>query len=236
MDGLNGVGALTYGLMYESHAWQPVTFAGQPADGDTITINGAVYTFKNILTTGTQVQIGVNLASTMTNFTAAVNASAEADPSGQYTAAGLIPNVDVWAYLFSATVVRLFANVAGTAGNAITLAKSGANITIGGATLAGADNTRTIGGDVTFTNTTYGATILVPISGSGPQVGDLIKVMGTGVRFCNFREETTRNGYYPYQLWPAGFPYTAPGDVERNNVAPSEIHDFLGPQKFFIQA
>jgi hypothetical protein len=235
LDGLNGAGVLTYGFVFESHAYQPITFAGQPTSGDTITINGAVYTFVNVLTTGTQVQIGSTLAQTMTNFVAAVNASAEADPSGQYTAAGLIPNADAWASVFSATVVRIFANAIGTAGNAITLAKSGANITVGGATLAGADDARTIGGDVTFSNSTYTATILVPISGSGPKVGDLIKVMGTGVRFSNFREETDRKGYYQYQTWPS-LPISAPGDVTRDNTTDSSLSDFLGPQKVFIQA
>jgi hypothetical protein len=46
-----------------------LTLSGQPADGDTATINGIVYTFKTALTpTAGQVLIGANTAATAANL------------------------------------------------------------------------------------------------------------------------------------------------------------------------
>src|SRR5258707_7863393 len=50
-----------------------ITLNGQPSDGDTVTVNGTVYTFKTVLTpTAGQVLIGANTAATAANLFAAM--------------------------------------------------------------------------------------------------------------------------------------------------------------------
>lgn len=112
-------------------AWDPngtltnasgtVTFNGQPAANDTVTINGTAITFVAGAASAGQVSIGANVASTAAAFRDYVNATAALPVSA--SGAG--------------TTVTLTAETAGTGGNALTLAKSGTNLAVSGATLAG---------------------------------------------------------------------------------------------------
>lgn len=54
-----------------------VTFTGQPVAGNTITINGTVWTFVASGATGTQVNIGPTLGDTIDNLATALEASAD---------------------------------------------------------------------------------------------------------------------------------------------------------------
>jgi hypothetical protein len=101
-----------------------VAFAGQPAEDDTITIGGTVWTFKNAAAAATEVTIGADLAATLTALQTALNASADvATAENVYTVSGS-----------SLVITR---KGVGASGNTVTLAVSGVNLTASGATLTG---------------------------------------------------------------------------------------------------
>jgi hypothetical protein len=52
-----------------------ITFAGQPSDGDTVTVGDRVYTYKNTLAAADQVKIGAALLDSINNLAAAINAA-----------------------------------------------------------------------------------------------------------------------------------------------------------------
>lgn len=101
--------------------------ASNVSEDDTITVNGRAYTFKAAPTLATEIDIGADNDETAANVQAKLAAS---------TAAAITPAE----YSVTDNVVTITYKVAGTVGNAFTLAKSGSEITISGATLAsGAD-------------------------------------------------------------------------------------------------
>lgn len=103
------------------------TFSGQPtAVTDSFTINGVQFGFVASGATGTQVNIGADLAATLTNFVTVFN-------TNKATNAALI-NLSVSA---SATVLTVTSTVNGTGSNLIPLAKVSTAITLSGATLSG---------------------------------------------------------------------------------------------------
>jgi hypothetical protein len=113
-----------------------LTFTGQPANGDTVTINGKAYTFQTILTNvDGNVFIGANLAATITNLAAAIELGAGSG-TGYAAATTLHPDVAATA---GATTLVVTAKVTGTGGNAITTTETSANASWGGATLSGGD-------------------------------------------------------------------------------------------------
>ena len=103
-----------------------LTFSAQPANNDTVTINGVVYTFKAAFagTTANQVKISaVNLADTIVNLRNAINRGPGA--GSRYTAA-TVHHPDVSATSTATTIVAT-ALFPGTSGNAFTKAEAGAN-------------------------------------------------------------------------------------------------------------
>jgi hypothetical protein len=103
-----------------------ITVASQPTAADTITINGIVITFEASGATGDQVNLGGTTTITAQNLQTFINANVS---RLGVNSAG------------TANILTLIAEAAGAAGNAITLAKSGTNPTLSGATLTGgADN------------------------------------------------------------------------------------------------
>lgn len=116
-------------------ASQVLTFSGQPANGETFTIGGQVYTFVTALTIGTpnQVKIGVDTATSIANATAAVMKGDGQDTA--YTAATL-KNANVTAVAAS-TTLTVTAITSGADGNNITTTESIANASWGAATLTG---------------------------------------------------------------------------------------------------
>jgi phage tail sheath gpL-like len=94
-----------------------------PANNDTVTIGGQVYTFKTSPSAATDVLIGADNTATSASLVTKINAN-----STVVTATSALG------------VTTLTAVATGTAGNAITLTKSGANIAVSGATLTGAVN------------------------------------------------------------------------------------------------
>lgn len=101
-----------------------ISFSGQPANNDTITLNATVVTFVTGAPSGSQVQIGIDLAHTLANLMT-------------FLAASVDVQILKFKYTLVGTIVYLTAVATGTAGNALTIAKSGTNIAVSGATLAG---------------------------------------------------------------------------------------------------
>lgn len=88
-----------------------ITFSAQPVAESTITLNGVAWTFKTSGATGTQTNIGVSLAATLTALAADLNASASAEiAKNTYTA--------------TATQLRIVSDTPGVSGNTYTLAAS----------------------------------------------------------------------------------------------------------------
>lgn len=109
------------------YATGTITVGGQPADTETVTINGEAITFIAAgVPTATQVLIGADTTETATRLREVINS----DP-------------DLYDVVASGTgtTVTLTAIAAGTAGNAITLAEAVADVgfTVSGATLTGAN-------------------------------------------------------------------------------------------------
>jgi hypothetical protein len=100
-----------------------VAFAGQPAANDTVTINGTVFTFVAAGAAGNQVNIAASLTLTIDALCTALNASAVAA-----VAKATYANV-------AGTSMSVTHDAAGAEGNDFTLAESGANISVSGATL-----------------------------------------------------------------------------------------------------
>lgn len=118
-----------------------LTFAGQPANNDTVTINGVVYTFKTTLTNvAGNVKIGVDVATTLINLRNAINRTAGAG-SKYATATVAHPNVQASATATTLVATALFP---GTSGNAFTKSESGTNTAWdgggGGTTFSGGSN------------------------------------------------------------------------------------------------
>lgn len=102
-------------------AFGSLNFTAQPTAADTLTINSHVITFIASGATGQQVNIGASGAATAANVAAYINA---------HNATGVTAAV-------TGAIVTLEAIAVGAAGNSLTLAKSGTNPTLSGATLAG---------------------------------------------------------------------------------------------------
>lgn len=130
-----------------------VTYGGNPSGGDTITLNGVVWTFVTALTTGNQVLIGGALVDTLTALVADLSASSNAA-------------LTVASYSINSAQTALLVNykTAGTVGNSYTLASSGSG-TPSGATLTGGSVSSGgyASGTYTFThgNPTNGQTIIL---------------------------------------------------------------------------
>lgn len=99
-----------------------ITFPGNPANNDTITLNGVVWTFKTSGATGTQTNIGANLAATLSTLVTNLNASADT-------------SIDDATYTGATATLTITHDTLGAAGNAYTLAASAAAVS--GPTLTG---------------------------------------------------------------------------------------------------
>jgi hypothetical protein len=119
-DGTDVAAANT--LSVGSQATGTITFALNPLDTATITLNGTVVTFKTTPSGSNQVQIANTLAGTLQNLQLFLNNSNDAQ-------------IVKCSYVASATVLTITFLVAGTSGNSFTIAASVA--TPSGGTLTG---------------------------------------------------------------------------------------------------
>lgn len=107
-----------------------ITFStGAPSADDTVTINGVTYTFKASPASEYEVAVGSTFTEAATNLMAKIAQSVD-------------PRILTADYSRAAGVITVTYESYGTIGNSFTLAKSGDNIAVSGATLAsGADST-----------------------------------------------------------------------------------------------
>jgi hypothetical protein len=111
-----------------------ITLGSNPANNNSVTINGTAYTFKAVLSgAADQVLIGAANTDTAQNLTDAINTAAGI---GTTYGSGTTKHATVSAEV-SSNVVTLTALLPGVVGNAYTLAKVGAAITRSGATFSG---------------------------------------------------------------------------------------------------
>lgn len=130
----------TYQWQYESKASNTVVSNNtEVSDGDTVTINGQAYRFKDTMAAAYDVKRhGTTADTTLANLIAAINGTGT--PGTEYYAGtSAHPTVQADASVTSHTVT-LRARTSGTAGNAYTLAKSATNLSVGGATFSNGGN------------------------------------------------------------------------------------------------
>lgn len=127
-----------------------ITFSANPADGDTVTLNGVVWTFKTTPTAAAQTEIQSTLAGTLVQLASDLNASVNA-------------SLTVATYSSDPTRLIVTYDTTGAGGNAYTLAASVA--VVSGATLTGGTTT----GLGTVTVTTPGVYTALPVSGNMTQ-------------------------------------------------------------------
>jgi hypothetical protein len=114
---------------------QIIVAGGVPtADADTVTVNGAIFTFKAASGGPTEITIGATPTECATNIAAILNASV--DPL--VSVATYIPNAP------GAGRVTVVHDAAGLAGNSFTLAETATNLTVSGAVLAGGADGRSV--------------------------------------------------------------------------------------------
>ncbi len=105
-----------------------------PANNETFTLNGKVYTFKTTLTPAEgEVLLGANETAALLNAKNAINADSGTNGT-DYQVEKAHPTIKATAS--NATTVSLSARVAGTAGNLLTTTATG-GVTVTGATLSG---------------------------------------------------------------------------------------------------
>jgi hypothetical protein len=118
--------AVTIGLA----ATGTLTFSGNPAANDTLTIGGTAITFVSGTPSGSQVKIGVDAATTVASLLAFLQASADTNISKCVYAQGT-----------TSLIIAITDKTLGVAGNSFTLAKSSSAITLSGSDLAGGSST-----------------------------------------------------------------------------------------------
>jgi Protein of unknown function (DUF3383) len=104
------------------------TFSTQPANLDTLTLNGAAIEFVTGTPTGNEVQIGSTLAVTLQSLATFLNSSTN-------------PDLTAASYLVVGDTLFITAIAPGAAGDSYTLVKTSTAITLSGATLAGGTGT-----------------------------------------------------------------------------------------------
>lgn len=114
-------------VAYQKRASATITVA-TPIDGDTVTIQGVVFTARTAATLANEFTIGATNTDTATNLAAIITASASSAVDKEVLATA------------SAAIVTLTAQVGQTTGNAYTLTSSGATLAVSGATFSGGVN------------------------------------------------------------------------------------------------
>lgn len=122
--------ASSVSLLAPPTALGSITFSGNPANGDTVTINGTAITFVTSGATGNQINIGASLAVTQQSLMTFLQASADVN----------LTKV-LYSWPNSGSVIYVYSVLTGTAGNAYTLTKTSTAITVSGATLSGGSGT-----------------------------------------------------------------------------------------------
>lgn len=104
-----------------------LTFSGNAATTETVTIGGVVYTFKTSPAVANEVAVGGSTSISIDNLVAAINSGAT----------GGVPHPTVRAVKTSTTVITITAITAGAAGNAIATTETLGSGSWGAATMTG---------------------------------------------------------------------------------------------------
>lgn len=144
-----------------------LTFVSNPANNETIAVNGLTFTFKSVISGTRPVAIGATKEATAILLAAALNASVD-------------PLVSVATYEAADGIVSVVYDTRGIIGNTFTLADSSAGaVTASGATLTGGANSLVTSGTYTPTSTnTTNATASTPTAAQYARVGSFITVSG----------------------------------------------------------
>lgn len=126
-----GTITLTGNPSYGVRATNTIQLTGQPSPADTVTVNSALITFVGSSPGANQVLIGADATATLANLLVFLQASVNV-------------NIALSTYSSVGDTITATALLYSTAGNSYTLAKSGSNITIGGANFSGGVNPDTL--------------------------------------------------------------------------------------------
>lgn len=146
------------------HAFGAITVGAQPADGETVTVNGQVVTFQSAGPLAVHdVLIGPNTVATAQGLKAEINA---------------YPDLYDVRASGDTNIVGITANASGVGGNAITLAEAvaAAGFTVSGATLAGGSASGVIGATGNFTVDTARGRIELEEAPADITDGDVVEV------------------------------------------------------------
>ena len=140
-----------------------LSFSGNPADGDTVTVGATTYKFKNEMAAVNDIKLGASQSDSIATLVKVLNGTGASGTD--YYAGTTPPNASAAA---SGAEVTVTAKSAGTAGNSVALAATGSAMTASGSTLEGgtlssvlptvarvftagsADNEAVIGGEGAF--------------------------------------------------------------------------------------
>jgi hypothetical protein len=150
----------TYQWQYETKASGTIVTTGtELADGDTVTVNGTIYRFKDTMAQINDVKRnGTTAATTLENLIKAINGTGT--PGTEYftgTTAHTTVRADS-ALTVSSTTLTLRARTSGTGGNAYTLTKSSTQLSVSGAVLSGGGSWSNASGTVLNCAYTNGTT------------------------------------------------------------------------------
>ena len=122
-----------------THAKAVLTLTGNPTNGQTVTINGRVYTFNTVLGGADSVLIEANAHESMNNLIDALNA--DPDGLGVDYGSGTTLNAEVAATAFELDTLIVEAKTSGTPGNLLTVSTDVAGAFWSSATLIGGTDT-----------------------------------------------------------------------------------------------
>lgn len=132
----DGTDTAASAVVQNASASGAVTFTANPTASQTISLGGSTVTFVATGAADNQVNIGANLAATMTALATMLNASADA-------------NLVKATYTATSTVLSVTYKTAGTGGNSFTLATNVTGATVSAATLLGGGPALTLTGKYT---------------------------------------------------------------------------------------
>jgi hypothetical protein len=120
-----------------------LTAAAAPANNDTVTIGGTVYTFKTAIqgVTANEILVEVAASDALDNLIAAITGGAG---SGTKYGSATVAHTTVTAAAGAGDTITVTASTAGSAGNAIATTETGANLSFGAATLTGGADTHAV--------------------------------------------------------------------------------------------
>jgi hypothetical protein len=162
-----------------------VSFSSNPANNDTVTLNGTVITFKSSGATAAsdQVAIGGTLAQTIENLLTFVNSETDDTNLNVATYEAFPPSPDGLPESIGYFQLNIAYATAGAGGNAYTLAASASTATLSGSTLAGGYGGVVATGSFVFDGVPKGNFVfsLQPASNSTITLNGTVVTFGTDV-------------------------------------------------------